>query len=356
MLEITDKTIIFLCCTSMFLLNCAYGLWIVPILLVLTLSSLNSYFERTVLRNMFFIFYCVLCLFWSNFLMLLPLLLYDVIKNKLRLIYFIALIPIVANKSYLNNSMVITILCFIALTILLKLRTISSSKLKEEYIKLIDNSSEISLLLEEKNAALIANQDHEINVATLSERNRIAREIHDNLGHILSRCLLQMGAILAINKDPVLKELLVAAKDTMAQAMDSVRKSVHNLHDESIDLKEQVHELVKQFSFCPIILDYDINERTETKLKYSLISIIKEALSNIIKHSNATEVYLILKEHPGFYQLIIKDNGTNQKYNAENGIGVRNIMDRVAAFNGNVNITTDNGFKIFISIPKESLK
>jgi signal transduction histidine kinase len=212
------------------------------------------------------------------------------------------------------------------------------------------------MLLKHQNATLIANQDYERNLATLTERNRIAREIHDNLGHILSRCLLQVGALLAINKHTTLNESLIAVKETLSQGMDSVRKSVHDLHDESIDLHDQIYGMVKGFSFCRIKLNYDISENPDKSLKYSFISIVKEAMSNIIKHSNATEMSITLNEHPGFYQLIIEDNGAVHGYNPENGIGIRNIRDRVAAFNGNVNINIDNGFKIFISIPKGGIK
>jgi signal transduction histidine kinase len=262
---------------------------------------------------------------------------------------------IVVNQGYLSNTIIFSTASFTALTVLLKLRTISASKLKEDYINFRDKASEISMLLEEKNAKLAANQDHEVSVATLSERNRIAREIHDNLGHMLSRCLLQIGAMIAINKDLDMKENLTGIKDTISQAMDSVRKSVHNLHDESIDLYDQIYKLTKEFTFCTIGLDYDISDNPNTKLKYCFISIVKEALSNVIKHSNATEVYIKLREHPGFYQLIIYDNGTVDNYNADKGIGIRNMLDRVAAFNGNFNIDIEKGFKIFISIPKERL-
>ena len=356
MLHIVNKAVLFIACTSIYLFEPAHGLWIIPVIFTLTLSSLNSYFERTQIHSVAFIVYFILCIFWSNFLVFLPLIFYDVITEKKRPIYLLPLIPIICSIQLLPQRNLLIIISFMVLAALLRLRTLTAIKLKEDYIKFRDKASEVSMLLEEQNAELIKNQDHEINVATLTERNRIAREIHDNLGHILSRCLLQIGAMIAINKDAHSKEMLVSIKGTLSQAMDSVRKSVHNLHDESIDLHSQIHGLIREFTFCPIKLNYDISENPDKKLKYSFISIIKEALSNIIKHSKATEVYISLIEHPGFYQLIIKDNGVVESYRPENGIGIRNIFDRVAAFNGNVNIDIHNGFKIFISIPKEGFK
>ena len=83
-----------------------------------------------------------------------------------------------------------------------------------------------------------------------------------------------------------------------------------------------------------------------------------------MKHSDADKVDIILREHPGFYQLVIKDNGRNISPKIEandnaqvflisqKGIGLKNITDRVTALDGNVNISTENGFRIFISVPK----
>ncbi|MDP4147353.1 MAG: histidine kinase, partial [Bacillota bacterium] len=332
---ITDKIVIFICITGIYLLESAHGLWILPVILALTLSSLNSYIEKSAFKVITFIVYSIICILFNSFLLFLPLIIYDVISNKIRLLYFLVLIPVLGNMEYLSPRIIFITLSFTALVVLLKLRTLSNTKLKEEYIKFRDKASEVSMLLEEQNAALIANQDHEINAATLSERNRIAREIHDNLGHILSRSLLQIGAMIVINKDPNLKEGLNSMKETLSQGMDSVRKSVHDLHDKSIDLYSQIDTLVKEFSFCPIKLDYDISENLDKRLKYSFISIVKESLSNIIKHSNATEVSIHIREHPGFYQLIIQDNGEVKNYNPDKGIGIRNIQDRVAAFKGN---------------------
>lgn len=56
-------------------------------------------------------------------------------------------------------------------------------------------------MLQEKNKNLMEKQDYEIYLATLRERNRIAREIHDNVGHMLSRSILQMGALITIHKE-----------------------------------------------------------------------------------------------------------------------------------------------------------
>ena len=70
----------------------------------------------------------------------------------------------------------------------------------------------------EKEQGVNARQDYEINLATLNERNRIARDIHDNVGHLLTRSILQIGALLTIYKDNTIKEGLNSIKDTFIRS------------------------------------------------------------------------------------------------------------------------------------------
>ena len=67
--------------------------------------------------------------------------------------------------------------------------------------------------------------------------NRIAREIHDNVGHMLTRALLQTGALAVCIKEESLKASVAALQETLDSAMTSIRSSVHKLHDDAIPLK-----------------------------------------------------------------------------------------------------------------------
>jgi signal transduction histidine kinase len=246
---------------------------------------------------------------------------------------------------------------------LLKFKTDKLSTLKGEYNDLRDTSTAMSLLLEEKNQSLLKNQDYEINLATLNERNRISKEIHDNIGHLLSRALLQVGAMLTIAKEELLREGLSDLKTSLSDGMDQIRNSIHNMYDESIDLYSQVEHLVKNFTFCPIHFEYDVNNPPKTQLKHAMIAIIKETLSNIMRHSQASKVTLILREHPAMYQLVIQDNQVLEDDKAQylrkafeqqefgDGMGLHNIYDRVKSFGGNINVSVENGFKLFITFP-----
>ena len=243
------------------------------------------------------------------------------------------------------------ILCLLAVCLSWKTRRLIY--LEESLRLLRDDSTEYYLLSKQRHLALIEKQDYEIHVATLKERNRIAREIHDNVGHMLSRSLLQAGALMVLNKQEPLTEPLNALKDTLTSAMDSIRQSVHDLHDDSIDLKNSIEELLSEFSTYQIQFDYDMGSAVPAPVKYCFLSIIKEALSNIARHSQATKISITLRKHPVIYQLIINDNGTN-KSSTEHyspGIGILNMQERIRQLNGNFHITKKDGFRIFASIP-----
>lgn len=245
------------------------------------------------------------------------------------------------------------------LTVLLQYRTKQDELLNRQFCQLRDDNTEENLLLTEKNKNLLEKQDYEIYTATLKERNRIAREIHDNVGHVLSRSILIVGAAKAINESPSMSSLLEDLDTSLNSAMDSIRNSVHDLHDESINLKEAVQNLINDFTFCPVDLDYDMGLEIPRQIKYCFISITKESLSNIMRHSNADRVQILMREHPALYQLRIQDNGDtsalrmSQIPDSDPGIGIQNMKERVQFLSGTMQIDVVNGFKIFISIPKE---
>ena len=91
------------------------------------------------------------------------------------------------------------------------------------------------------------------------------------------------------------------------------------------------------------------------ELKYCIISIVKEALSNVTRHSDADRVKLLLREHPAFYQILIQDNGKCVHPGEGTGIGITNMRQRVETFGGTIDIRTENGYRIFIHIPKADI-
>ncbi len=229
-------------------------------------------------------------------------------------------------------------------------------KRQSEDIKHIrDDATERNAMLAEKNKYLATNQEKEIHIATLAERNRIAREIHDNVGHLLSRSILQLGAIMAIHKNEPVAELLEPLKETLDNAMNNIRESVHDLHKESFDIKDAAKRLLEECKDYDTSLDCDISMDADKEIKYAFLTILKEALTNVQKHSDATKVKVVLHELEEYYQMMVEDNGTGRVnvYNPQGGIGLRNMEDRVRALGGIITFSGEQGFRIFISVPKK---
>lgn len=349
---IIDKLIIFFFCSTLYLQSNTSIFVVVPIIVTIIFSSLSSIFEKNIIKILLFLIYNIICIYNNEFIYFLPLICYDMFTTKFKYILLIAIIPFVINFTQLPLTLQILITPFIGIVCLMKYRSALTHKSKKEYILLRDSSKEFLIGLEKKNKDLMEKQDYEINIATLNERNRIAREIHDNLGHSLSSSILQIGAIMSICKDEAIKKHLNILKTTLSSGMDNIRTSIHNMHDEYVDLENEINNITKNFTFCDISVNYDVKSNPDKKYKICFISIIKESLSNVIKHSDATKVNISIREHPALYQLIIKDNGTSKNIINTDGIGLKNMIYRINSLDGIININNENGYCIFISIPK----
>ncbi|MFP4697318.1 MAG: sensor histidine kinase [Eubacteriales bacterium] len=351
--NILNKIIIFVGTLGTLLLEITPYQGVIAMVIAISISALLEYFNNDRLDKVFFIFYLILSAIYPQFVFFLPLIGYDLLKTKNQALTLLVFIPYVLhiNQFSLITTWVLIVICIIVY--LLKVRAINEKKLREDYINQRDYLTELSISLEEKINELTIKQDIEVNLATLNERNRIAREIHDNVGHLLSSSILQIGAVMAVSKEESTVKSLEVVRDTLNEGLNSIRNSVHNLHDHSIDLYAEINKIVRNFTFCKATLDYEITGEMPAKAKYAIISIIKEALSNVMKHSNGDYVSISLYEHPKLYQLIIYDNG-KKKMDIENskGMGLESIKQRVASLNGIININQSKGFKIFISFMK----
>ena len=140
------------------------------------------------------------CGFIPLFFCALPLMLYDALWEKKWWLVLPAM-TVLSRMDSLTVSQCMISVAGIIVSVIVYMRV---SKLEETVGKLIslrDEITEKNIQLTKQNFRLAQAQDNEIHLATLKERNRIAREIHDNVGHMLTRSLLQAGALLIVNHD-----------------------------------------------------------------------------------------------------------------------------------------------------------
>ena len=310
----------------------------------------------------FMLLFCAIACFLPKLLLFTPVMLYSMLEYR-KYIAGILLLGLCAffYRDTLESALVILLIgCLFTCFLVYEAR--EYERLEEMFRRTRDDGRELNLLLEERNKSLLKKQDDEVYTARLKERNRIAREIHDHVGHMLSRAILMTGALKAVNREESMRWQLDQLEDTLNLAMTNVRESVHDLHDDSVNLKEVLTGLAAEYTFCEAHLTYDMGYVLPKEVKYGFIAIVKEALNNVSKHSNAGKVEIVAREHPGLYQLMIEDDGTagdiskyQEKYEfgGTEGMGIRNMKDRVSALGGNMQIKKEKGFRIYITVPKK---
>lgn len=365
MLLIIIRILIMIFCMLPFLATEMIAGSMLCFLVAFACSCFCFFFSNRIFSIVIIYGYLVMCMFFPNALFFFPILVPDIIAKKTypALILYGVLMILSMDWFVLVGYIYLGFGCILASV--LQYICILYENLLEMHKKSCDDSREMTFLLQNTNQVLRQKQDYEIHNATLKERNRIAREIHDNVGHLITRCILMTGALKALNKDEACFESINVLEDTLSNAMENIRNSVHNLHDTSIDLKGHLEEIVKDYSFCTARLVYDAENDFPSAVRYAFISIVKEAFTNTAKHSSATKIDVTVREHPALYQLVIEDNGATAKpytitfpdENRDNaGIGLINMYDRVKSLQGSLQIMHNTGFKIFVMIPKEKTR
>lgn len=224
-----------------------------------------------------------------------------------------------------------------------------------------DELRERSLQLEEKNRDLLDRQEYEAQLATLTERSRIAREIHDNVGHLLTRAIVQVEALRVVHADdPAVEAEFGTVANTLHEALDTTRSSVHALADDACDLSVQIRQVVD--SACKGTgLSATCNVAAgaaSPQVTACLTAVVREALSNTLRHADgATHVSVELVEHPNWWRLTVTDNGKEPSSSTSGaGMGLVSMEDRVRALGGTMRAEysdTAHGFVVFASIPKD---
>lgn len=255
-----------------------------------------------------------------------------------------------------------------------------------------------TLLLEAKNRDLLERQDYEVQVATLAERARIAREIHDNVGHQLTRAKLQTDALAIVHEaDPAAAADFQSVGRAVDEALSLVRASVHDLHDDSFDLGLQAHkaaDAIMRGSSVRVAVEVSC-EHVPANVGTCLLAVIREAMSNALRHGRAEKIEVHCLEHPALWQLSVLDDGgsasdmaagsaaeghtvmdttatgtaatgrqgtsagviaTSRTVRTSGGMGLASMRERVEALGGSFSAgprRDSAGWRVFASIPKE---
>ncbi|MBQ4820377.1 sensor histidine kinase [Aquimarina sp. MMG016] len=198
------------------------------------------------------------------------------------------------------------------------------------------------------------------------ERQRLANDLHDNLGSTLATVKLHFNHLLknrSNSKAENIEELYSKTNTLLEEAYQKVRSIAHEKNSGVManqGLLPAIKSLAKKVSngknLKIEVQDFGLDERLDNSLEISIFRIIQELITNIIKHANASEIHISLTNHDSLLNIIIEDNGKgfdNKILPEKDGMGLRNIEKRIEHMEGTFEIdsTIGKGTNIIINIP-----
>ncbi len=221
--------------------------------------------------------------------------------------------------------------------------------------KLTAKTLEQEITLEELKEAYQRLED----ITIMKERNKLAREIHDTLGHTLTTALMETeaGKIL-INKDKELGiEKIELAQEQIRKGLEDLRSSVALLSkgDELVSLKSSLeHFLQETIRHTGVMIKFDINlkEQLDTSIRKTLFRALQEGITNGIKHGRSTVFVFTLFQQEDYIEFLLQDNGKGCSAVIQ-GFGLKSMQERVKEVNGTMSIESEpeEGLSLNIRIP-----
>ncbi len=198
------------------------------------------------------------------------------------------------------------------------------------------------------------------------ERKRIAQDIHDQVGSVLSAAKLQLSGLEELKGQLTddQKRKYGSAMTLMDQAAEELRNISHNLMPATLSRLGLVAALrglfdkISEYSTLTINFNsHGFEKRIEEPTEINIYPIVLELINNVVKHAQASVTTIQLIKYPTYINISVEDDGkgfnVEQAKGNENGIGMRNLISRIEYLNGTLNIDSaeGKGTTIMIDIP-----
>lgn len=196
-------------------------------------------------------------------------------------------------------------------------------------------------------------------MAQTRERNRLAREIHDTLGHILTEIIAGLDACLTIfDISPAqTKHQLEIISDVARNGITDVRRSVSALRPDALErlnLRLAIQKMISDMTGLTDVKVYFFCEDMELKFdedeEMAIYRVIQESITNAMRHGEARTIWITIKRQDSVLNLQIKDDGKGCK-EIKSGFGTQHIRERIALLDGTVTFDGSNGFLVNADIP-----
>ncbi|NIV39204.1 MAG: sensor histidine kinase [Anaerolineae bacterium] len=245
-----------------------------------------------------------------------------------------------------------------AMTAILFVAAFADMRRKEQQTR--ERAERLAAELEEANAQLAAYATQAEELAMTQERNRLAREIHDNLGHYLTIVNVQIEAarvVMESDPDRAL-DAMDKAQELTQKGLARVRESVAALRESPVSnrpLDEAIASLVQEAQSSGIVAEFTVIGEPvalEHKVALALYRAAQEGLTNVCKHARASRVDVLLAYQAIEVRLEVRDNGVGAAQ-TNGGFGLLGIRERMQLLGGKLELDTGvgKGFRLTASVP-----
>ena len=249
----------------------------------------------------------------------------------------------------LNMLNLINMFVFIFYMVILALAHMS----EKERILALNNE------LKEANSKLEEYAEESARMAETRERNRLAREIHDTLGHSLTGIITGIEAcIMLMDVAPeATKEQLKAIAEVARTGIDDVRHSVKALHADALETMDLEDALVKLIDSATRSTGVQITYRFRVDLNHFnqdeedvVYRVVQESITNAIRHGGASKIHLEILSDEGELHIIVTDNGKGCS-SVTPGFGLHHMKERIEMLGGRLDYSGSDGFMIHAIMP-----
>ena len=200
--------------------------------------------------------------------------------------------------------------------------------------------------------------------ATVEDRERIARDLHDTVIQRLFAIGLGLHATLRLVTDDSIKKRLLTAVDDLDTTVRDVRAAIFELHTARLpgrSIRQELIQLCSESSrglgFEPVIrFDGPIDSAVDDAFADELFAVLREALSNIAKHAHATSAEVSVEARDSMLSARVTDNGDGYRGGSGHGRGVENLRTRAKRLDGDFEIDAldSGGTKLVWRVPLKS--
>ena len=190
-----------------------------------------------------------------------------------------------------------------------------------------------------------------------AERSRLAKDLHDGLGGMLSLVKLNLNDMKGLKvMEHSDAEHFSKAIDMLDNSITELRRVAHHIMPESL-VRSGLKTSLEDFAAAVPNAEFHFfgqESRLETNLEITLYRSAHELVNNVLKHASATHIDIQLVQEPDRISLTVSDNGNGfDTAQTAGGIGLQNIRNRIAVYNGEMHIYSNqkSGTEINIEIP-----